>query len=74
MVFDQAAPAGADADHLVSAIERPPGDGPDNGVQPGTVAATGEDPNAHGLDTIDAREGGTVASRRRAAACASRRT
>ena len=45
---DEPAPALADADHLVPARERPPRDGADDRVQPGAVAAAGEDSDLHG--------------------------
>ena len=45
---DEPAPALAHADDLVPARERPPRDRPDDRVQPGAVAAAGEDSDLHG--------------------------
>ena len=44
---DEPAPALAHADHLVPARERPPRDRADDRVQPGAVAAAGEDSDLH---------------------------
>ena len=40
--FDQAAPAMAKSDHLIAFAERAEGDAADCGVEPGDVAASGE--------------------------------
>jgi hypothetical protein len=73
VVLDQPPPAGADPDDVVPAVERPPGDGADDRVQPGAVAPAGEHSDTHGRDTSDAREAGTGAGVHRPAARASRR-
>ena len=44
---DQAAPAVQDADHLIAAVERAPGDGADHRVQARAVPASCEDPDPH---------------------------
>ena len=44
--LDEPAPALAHGGDLPAAVERPPGDGADDGVQPGAVAAAREDPDA----------------------------
>ena len=45
--LDHPPPAVQHADHLVAGVERPSGDRADHRVQPGAVAAAGEDPDPH---------------------------
>src|SRR5438874_100625 len=45
--LDEPAPPRADPDHLVPALEAPPGNRANNSVQPRTVPAAGKDPNFH---------------------------
>ena len=60
VVLDEPAPAVVDADDLVAAAERPPRDRADDRVQPGAVAAAGEDADAlhHRLSLRSAGECG----------------
>src|SRR5436190_167769 len=58
--FDEPPPALADADDLIPAIERTPGDGADDRIQAGAVAAAREDsdPRRHAPIMADSRSGG----------------
>ncbi len=47
LVFDEPAPAFADADHVPAAGVQPARHGPDDRVQPRAVTAPGQDPRAH---------------------------
>ena len=47
--LDETAPAAPDPDHLVAGLGRPAHHSLDAGVEPGDVAATGEDPDSHVL-------------------------